>query len=88
MWLAGLPPGVVGARDARLARATAYRRPPLTLRLCECAVAPLGIAGGCYAAGDEPRPNRSNLHDETRRTKHKQPFGTGEEEEGRNRAAG
>jgi len=84
--LAGLHPGVVGARDAQLARATAHRRPPLTLRLCECAVAPSGIAGGCSAAGDGPRPKRSNLHDETRKTKQKQPFGAGEE--GRNRAAG
>lgn len=56
---------------------------------CECAVALSGIAGGCSAAGDGPRPNGSTHHDETAQNQRRPPCrAAGEDEEGRNRAAG
>jgi hypothetical protein len=57
-------PAFGGARDGRSARATADRHLPLTLRLVECAIGPWAIAGGCSAAKDGPRRDRSSDHDQ------------------------
>jgi hypothetical protein len=58
---AGGPPGVVGARDARRIRATAGRRPPLTLRLCECAAAPEASQSAAPTPGQAPAEKEQRL---------------------------
>jgi len=84
---AGGPPGVIGARNARRIRATADRRPPLTLRLCECAAAPEASQSAAPTPGQAPA-RRSNDHDKTKNQEQPPEWTAEEEEEGGSRTVG
>ena len=73
--LAGLPPGVVGARAAGspAQRLIAVLRSASALRVRDRAFGVWHVV--LRRRGMNPGPNRSNLHDETRRTKRSHPFG-------------